>query len=135
MPTQETLEYLEEFICPQFTREMKDDDRCYGWFDRSPTWRNYVWWWGDKEGIEEYKRWGDKLYGVLSKYPELIPITSGAEPDSGAEPEEGSLLRATPFVYSVPVEKPRLRYHGSLAALCSFAAGACSGKDQRSGCR
>jgi hypothetical protein len=124
VPTQPTLDYLEEIICPHFIHGPPPVNlgHFFSWLERSPDWRNCVWWWGDKKGVEEYKRWGDKLYGVLSEYPELIPIVSVAEPDSSAEPEETSLLRATPYVFSTPVEKPRLGYHGSLAALCSFAA-------------
>ena len=47
-----------------------------GWLDRSPDSSYCIWWWGDKSVVEEYKKWGDKLYGLLSDYPDLVPVPS-----------------------------------------------------------
>ena len=67
--------------------------------------------------MEEYKKWGSKMYGLMSDYPDLVPVPSWLVPDRPqTDPKTGSFI----IDPSSRGQSPRLGYHGSLATLCSW---------------
>lgn len=119
VPNYCTWEYLEGFFAPRFAPRRKSGriTKCDSWLDRSPTWHYCIWWWGDKRGVEEYKKWGDKMYGLISDYPELVSLPSWLPETPCTNLSTGSYI-----IPSGPPLDYRLGYHGSLVALLSFAA-------------
>lgn len=67
----DTWKAAEEAVAPHFVHYDRHLRPPPAWLDPAPDRTYCIRWWGDKKGVEAFKEWGRKAYGVLRQQQKL----------------------------------------------------------------